>query len=333
MQVNGDSTDSDQNVPGIPWFPPSLGSAGSCDGYPRQHQRTTESDLSGPVRVRLRRAQPRRLYGDGRRAFDTSVGNTALCPEPGDRRDHHRADRRCGNPHLRRKRHHRADGRASLTELRRRHRLWGSSTPRPPRWRTVSTVREPVRSRAWPSVRTARAPRPSGCPARPDSGRPPPFPANTLTRIKSFACAGATRCVGVGYGPGGAIVSSPTTGFAPTVDVPTLPIGVSITQLTKVTCPDAATCVAIGNGVVSGTASPSCSSGVITTGGDTWSVVALPTAPSPTSLSQVVCPTAATCLAIGSTGASGVVRLGSPRRSVGLRHSHRRRRSGAVPST
>ena len=138
------------------------------------------------------------------------------------------------------------------------------------------------------------------------------FPASTLTRIKSFACAGATRCVGVGYGPGGAIVSSPTTGFAPTVDVPTLPIGVSITQLTKVTCPGAATCVAIGNGVVNGTAGPIVLSGVITAGGDTWSVVALPTAPSPTSLSQVVCPTAATCLAIGSAGASGIVVSGPP---------------------
>jgi type II secretory pathway pseudopilin PulG len=137
------------------------------------------------------------------------------------------------------------------------------------------------------------------------------LPANKMTRIASLACAAATRCVGVGYGPAGYIVSSPTTSFAaPTVDTPTLPNGETVTQLTQVVCPSASACVAIGNGVVSGTARPIALSGAITTGGDTWSNVTLPAAV--TSLSQVVCPSATTCVAIGSAGAAGVAVSGPP---------------------
>jgi hypothetical protein len=137
------------------------------------------------------------------------------------------------------------------------------------------------------------------------------LPANKLTRIGSLACASTTRCVGVGYGPAGYIVSSPTTSFAaPSVDTPTLPGGETVTQLTEVTCPNSSRCVAIGNGVVSGTARPIALSGAITTGGDTWSNVTLPA--TVTSLSQVVCPSATTCVAIGSAGAAGVAVSGPP---------------------
>lgn len=138
------------------------------------------------------------------------------------------------------------------------------------------------------------------------------LPANSLTRIESLACAGTVLCVGVGYGPGGSIVSSPTSvSLVPTVDPLSLP-GVTVTQLTQVTCPSASACVAIGNGVVSGTARPIALWDSISGGVDHWSTITLPTVPQVASLSQVVCPSAATCVAIGSAGAAGVELSGPP---------------------
>jgi type II secretory pathway pseudopilin PulG len=138
-------------------------------------------------------------------------------------------------------------------------------------------------------------------------------PSNSLTRIASVACAGTARCVGVGYGPGGEIVSSPTTtSFAPTVDSLAGLTGVTVTQLTHVTCPSSSICVAIGNGVVSGTAGPIALYGAISAGGDVWTNVTLPTTPKATSLSQVVCSSASSCVAIGSTATGGIVLSGPP---------------------
>ena len=311
MQVNGDSTDSDQNVPGIPWFPASLASAARVTAIP--------VSISG---------QPNPIYPDqygcvfaelNPGAYTVTVGEPSTPPLGTPPFVQNLAtDGTTTEP---------TGGAATLTfatsvTIGQTDALpslsFDEGTDLGFQYASSTAVEDGVQCPGAGQIAcVAFGENGAGAEAEWMSNATGAWatasvPANTLTRIKSFACAGATRCVGVGYGPGGAIVSSPTTGFAPTVDVPTLPLGVSITQLTKVTCPDAATCIAIGNGVVSGVASPLVLSGVITTGGDTWSVVALPTAPSPTSLTQVVCPTAANCLAIGSSGASGVVVSGPP---------------------
>ena len=66
MQLNGDSTDSDQNIPGIPWLPASLGSKARVTAIPVTISGQPTPIYPDRIRVPLRRAQPRRLYGDGR---------------------------------------------------------------------------------------------------------------------------------------------------------------------------------------------------------------------------------------------------------------------------
>ena len=106
-------------------------------------------------------------------------------------------------------------------------------------------------------------------------------------------------------------MSSPTTSLAPTVDALSI-AGVTVTQLTQVTCPSASDLRRHRQRSGERDGAPIALSGAITAGGDTWSDITLPTAPQVTSLSQVVCPSATTCVAIGSAGAAGVELSGPP---------------------
>ncbi|MGP8059142.1 MAG: hypothetical protein ACLP9C_05865 [Acidimicrobiales bacterium] len=126
-----------------------------------------------------------------------------------------------------------------------------------------------------------------------------------ISRIESTACG--SICIGVGYttGPAGAAVTDSTS--APgSWATSTLPSGIS--ALTQIKCPQAGDCVAIGSGTTSNT--PVIVSGVDSTTSVTWTNDTLPSGPNnPTALSQITCPSATTCLALGS-GSTGPVILG-----------------------
>ena len=137
---------------------------------------------------------------------------------------------------------------------------------------------------------------------------------SSVTRITSEACtASGTACVGVGYGTGGAVIVSSTTGAGRSLTADSLAgLGMSTSgaTLTQVTCPSATQCVAVGTtstgvGVVL--------TGTITVSGsstsDTWVSDPLPAT---TSVSGLQCPVGATgCVAIGTTS-TGPILLSGP---------------------
>jgi Tfp pilus assembly protein PilV len=127
-----------------------------------------------------------------------------------------------------------------------------------------------------------------------------------LTRQTSVACAGTTACIGVGYGPSGAVIIRGSTGSTASVGVDTLPTiaGATITNLSQVTCPSSTQCVAIGTlstnlaVVLSGTIG-STSGACSTNGADCWTADTLPA--TVTSLSSLQCPTTTGCAAVATT--------------------------------
>ncbi len=128
-----------------------------------------------------------------------------------------------------------------------------------------------------------------------------------VTRVTSIACAGATACIGVGYGTGGAVILHGTTGASPSVSLDSLGgvagMSASPAQLTQVTCPTATQCVAVGTN--------STGSGVVLAGtvgagagSDTWTAATLPA--NVTSLSSLQCFAASSgCVALATTTTVG----------------------------
>jgi hypothetical protein len=146
------------------------------------------------------------------------------------------------------------------------------------------------------------------------------------TRIASVACATAA-CIGVGYGltgtgPQGVIIADSTT-TQPGAGNTTIPAGTvtadaiptnlvcpsstpCVASLTNVICPTPTACVAWGTlstpGLPSTTGLPVVLAGTISSSGDTWSQVTLPSGPTNTmaTLNQVACTPDLNCVAVGS---------------------------------
>jgi type II secretory pathway pseudopilin PulG len=133
----------------------------------------------------------------------------------------------------------------------------------------------------------------------------PPSPSSaTSTRIASVACV-SIACIGVGYGLTGTtshgVILADSTTTPGTFTADTIPGNVA--SLTNVICPTAAACVAWGTLNTAG-APPVVLAGTISSGGDTWSAVTLPstTATTMATLNQVACAPAlpVDCVAVGS---------------------------------
>ncbi len=125
----------------------------------------------------------------------------------------------------------------------------------------------------------------------------------SVTRVESLACAGTTACIGVGFGPSGAVILSSPTGASHAISADSgaaIPAG-SGAALNQVVCPTSSQCVAIGT---SASGAGVVLSGTISGGGDTWTQDTLTNAT--TSLTSLVCPATATgCAAIGTTASGG----------------------------
>jgi hypothetical protein len=137
------------------------------------------------------------------------------------------------------------------------------------------------------------------------SAATPSSPTST-TRIASVACLPSIACIGVGYGltganAHGAILSDNATTSIVTADA----IPANVASLTHVICPTATQCAAWGT---LSTGLPVVLAGTISSLGDTWSPVTLPSNPllnQMTVLNQVACtpgPGSAppNCVAVGS---------------------------------
>ncbi|HEV3130447.1 MAG TPA: hypothetical protein VGY51_00700 [Acidimicrobiales bacterium] len=145
----------------------------------------------------------------------------------------------------------------------------------------------------------------------------------TITTLNQVACTAALACVAVGNGGGtGLAASGPIygAGGAPAAGTWVLsnpPSGFTLTNLSQVACPAALACMAIGAGTVGGVA------GLIVTSGSpavpanglgsvlNWTRDANPT-PAPTSFSQLICPSATTCLVTGANASQAIIYSGAP---------------------
>ena len=142
-----------------------------------------------------------------------------------------------------------------------------------------------------------------------------------LSRLTSLACTSTaspamSKCIGVGYGLAGGVVtarviagSSPAAMASNPNDL--LPAG--ITALSQVVCPPSGpsdthgTCVAIGS-------TPSGAvilAGTITAATDTWQAEPLGTGVTVGTLTQVSCASTTACVAVGTTGGAAVAVSGS----------------------
>jgi len=131
----------------------------------------------------------------------------------------------------------------------------------------------------------------------------PPSPSSaTSTRIASVACV-SIACIGVGYGLTGTtshgVILADSTTTPGTFTADTIPGSVAVASLTNVICPSSTACVAWGT-LTSGL--PVVLAGAISSGGDTWSAVTLPSATLNTmaTLNQVACTPDLNCVAVGS---------------------------------
>ncbi len=125
---------------------------------------------------------------------------------------------------------------------------------------------------------------------------------SNVTNLNDVACTsgGSPTCVGVGYGPNGAEILTTASGFA-TTSTDTVPSGPSaspITDITKVTCPSANGCYALGT-TANGPVLLAGAVGQTAPQSDTWSVVS-PASTTFSSLSSIACPATTTCELSGS---------------------------------
>ncbi|MGH9206056.1 MAG: hypothetical protein ACRD1G_05800, partial [Acidimicrobiales bacterium] len=145
----------------------------------------------------------------------------------------------------------------------------------------------------------------------------------SMTTVNQVACTAALACVAVGNGGGSGLAASGPIygpGGAPTAGTWVLsnpPVGFTLTNLSQVACPTALACMAYGTGKVGGVA------GLIVTSGSpvvpanglgsvlNWTRDANP-APAPTSFSQLICPSATTCLVTGTSASQAIIYSGAP---------------------
>ena len=154
-----------------------------------------------------------------------------------------------------------------------------------------------------------------------------------VTNLSQVACTSATdpTCVGVGDGPGGAVIlaTNPDLESTSPDQVPTGPSGQEITDLTQVICPSTDGCYALGS-LANGT--PVLLAGAV--GPGTWQVVAAPASTTFNQLSSIACPTSTTCELTGSATVGTVQPTGgdlpSRRRPVHT-HAHVHHRQPAHP--
>jgi Tfp pilus assembly protein PilV len=144
-----------------------------------------------------------------------------------------------------------------------------------------------------------------------------------FTRLNQLVCTSSLACVAVGSGGGvGLVASGPIygTGGAPAAGTWVLsnaPTGFTLSSLNQVACPAALACMAFGTGTVGGNLGPIIVSGspVIPANGLgsvlNWTRDANPT-PAPNSFTQLVCPSAATCLVVGTSGTKAIIDSGTP---------------------